>query len=348
MEKENLIAKTVQMWYNKEDEINKTLNPHTKIYKKGAKGSNPRTLMAKTQKKKKSELTGIKTYLVFTAVFNIVGVAGLFLAGYGTASLPAPIANFLLSQMFVYLLNGVLALGVVLCFVAISKVNKYAQKAASRPAEKPAEKAADEDMPEEITADDILRVANANHADELAEKAQAASATTGNAPETNVSLDDILGHEDNPFVTDVRQNQEPQMNQDDDVPATTILPAEPAATAVSEPNYPEAEAGKEAEEIEPEAEATVTTDVSENIPELNELEQMLKEALVKMQIPTALYGIEEDKEGAVCFSCNPKDGEWYVYDIKGGKMVDFVFFAKEKGKTAGKVFLERVTKKMNS
>lgn len=306
-------------------------------------GTSPHTIMAKT-KKNKTELSGVKACLVLTAVFNVVGVAGLFLAGYGTASLPIPIANFLLSQTFVYLLNGLLALGVVFCAIAIGKVNAYNKKAiSSTPVKKTeTEKSNDEDMPE-ITADDILRVANANHAEELERAAEEASRTsqTNTNPAGNVStIDDILGNDDNPFVTDVRQETMKPAEEPSEEPIATTLPVEePESNAATAPSE---------EEPEPQTEPATETNVEVDIPVLNELEQMLKDALTKKQIPTALYSIEADKEGAVCISCNPKDGEWYIYDIKNGKMVNFVFYAKDKGKTAGKVFLERVTEKMNS
>lgn len=300
--------------------------------------------MAKT-KKNKTELNTAKTCLIFAAAFNIFGVVGLFLAGYGTASLPAPIANFLLSQMFVYLLNGLLALGVVLCFVGVGKVNAYSKKmnAVAPAAKGKAEKNSDEEeLPKEITADDILRVANANHAEELAKKAEEATKAAHADEHSDVgvsTIDDILGNDENPFVTDIRQEPAQPVEQSNAVLVSADQPDEPATVAADE---------QFDAETEPEAEATAGADMAEAIPVLNELEQMLKEALVKMQIPTAIYGIEEDKEGAVCISCDPKNGEWYIYDIKDGKMVDFVFFAKDKGKAAGKVFLERVTKKMNS
>lgn len=157
------------------------------------------------------------------------------------------------------------------------------------------------------------------------------------------SLDDILGHDDNPFVTDVRQEAAEEQKE----------PAKAQEEPVSITSSPEDAQNKSAEmpaeeEYQPDNEVEVDTTAAQELPVLNELEQMLKEALMKMQIPTALYGIEEDKEGAVCIRCDPKDGEWYVYDIKDGKMTNFTFYTKEKGKTAGKAFLEQVTKKMNS
>lgn len=306
--------------------------------------------MGKT-KNIKSELNAIKSILIFIALFNIISVAGLFLAGYGTASLPAPVANFLLSETFVYLLNGVLALGVVLCFVAITKVGNYMKKhpAKQETKENGKEKHSDsvtdeEDIPDEITADDILRVANAARTEDLTQKAlaakEAAQSTTEEVMEDAGSLNDILSGEDDPFVTDARKS-----NVADNSENIPVAPTADIAEAVP----PEPESFEQDIQVESTpAQPDMPPQTQQNLPSLNNLEQMLKEALVTSQVPTALYGIEEDKEGAVCIACNPADGEWYVYEIHNGEMKNFSFYAKDNGHEAGKTFLERVKAKMNS
>lgn len=54
--------------------------------------------------KSKNARTGkrIKVCFALIAIVNCLTVAGLFLAGYGTQALPPVVANFMLSEMFLY------------------------------------------------------------------------------------------------------------------------------------------------------------------------------------------------------------------------------------------------------
>lgn len=81
-------------------------------------------------------------------------------------------------------------------------------------------------------------------------------------------------------------------------------------------------------------------------PQLQKIEEVIQQALISAGIPTSLWGIEEDKEGAECMMFSPEEDSWYLYTIKNGQTENFEFFMNSEAHKAGKRFLERVRNRM--
>lgn len=234
--------------------------------------------------KSKNARTGkrIKVCFALIAIVNCLTVAGLFLAGYGTQALPPVVANFMLSEMFLYILNILLALTIVLCVCGIVFTAKDFSSAGSNPAMEKKQAATKKHRKDDVK----MKVADNTHA---TEETQNVAAT----PE--------------------------------DVPASDMIETVLQVAA--------------AKQAEPE-------NVVPPKPQLQKIEEVIQQALISAGIPTSLWGIEEDKEGAECMMFSPEEDSWYLYTIKNGQTENFEFFMNSEAHKAGKRFLERVRNRM--
>lgn len=274
----------------------------------------------------------IKVCFVLIAIVNCLTVVGLFLAGYGTQALPPAIASFMLSEMFLYILNILLALTIVLCVLGFaftvknfgnaSTSNDKQVKSKKKHKEKPAKETANR---AQVSKSKNEEVANSTEEKKVTEMQFAEDELNDENQSINSAQESIPANETEP-AADLKN----EPNDTDEIPEEEMI--ETVLQVVAEQNA--GNRTKEPKEIVPQK------------PQLQKIEEVIQHALISSGIPTSLWGIEEDKEGAECMMYNPEEDSWYLYTIKNGQTENFEFFMNSEAHKAGKRFLERVRNRM--
>lgn len=282
--------------------------------------------------KSKNARTGkrIKVCFILIALVNCLAVVGLFLAGYGTQALPPVIANFMLSEMFLYILNILLALTIVLCVCGIVFTAKDFTYAVSNHVK-------------EKEQAEVKKV----HKDNAKKKATDGEQPTEEAKNVTSEPEDVPAS--NMQFAEDELNDEP--GTPDEVAPETVLPVEPKPVDNSSEYSDNAGDISEKEMIETVLQVAAARqagpeDATPPKPQLQKIEEVIQQALISAGIPTSLWGIEEDKEGAECMMFSPEEDSWYLYTIKNGQTENFEFFMNSEAHKAGKRFLERVRNRM--
>lgn len=286
----------------------------------------------KLMAKSKNARTGkrIKVCFALIAIVNCLTVAGLFLAGYGTQALPPVVANFMLSEMFLYILNILLALTIVLCVCGIVFTAKDFSSAGSNPAMEKKQAATKKHRKDDVK----MKVADNTQA---TEETQNVAPTPEDVPASDMKFaEDELDDESEPLDEEVTE---------------TVPPVEPQPVEDVHEDIDDTGEISEKEMIETVLQVAAAKQAEpENVvppkPQLQKIEEVIQQALISAGIPTSLWGIEEDKEGAECMMFNPEEDSWYLYTIKNGQTENFEFFMNSEAHKAGKRFLERVRNRM--
>ena len=236
----------------------------------------------------------------------------------------------MLSEMFLYILNILLALTIVLCVCGIVFTAKDFSSAGSNPAMEKKQAATKKHRKDDVK----MKVADNTQA---TEETQNVAPTPEDVPASDMKFaEDELDDESEPLDEEVTE---------------TVPPVEPQPVEDMHEDIDDTGEISEKEMIETVLQVAAAKQAEpENVvppkPQLQKIEEVIQQALISAGIPTSLWGIEEDKEGAECMMFSPEEDSWYLYTLKNGRTENFEFFMNSEAHKAGKRFLERVRNRM--